>query len=94
MSNKDRTGQQGNEIKTSVNKNVDLVSVEGLLEAPESFGNKTSGIDSLDIEIHNSITEVSLSLLELIFEVVSWSGLSNITQHQKSSRRGRKCTYI
>jgi hypothetical protein len=33
-----RTGKQGNEIKTVINKNVDLVSVEGLLHAPESLG--------------------------------------------------------
>jgi hypothetical protein len=44
------TGQQGNEIKTDINKNVDLRSV--LLQAPESFGNKTSGIDGLNTEIH------------------------------------------
>jgi hypothetical protein len=33
-----RTGPQGNEIKTGINKHVDLMSVEGLLLALEMFG--------------------------------------------------------
>jgi len=45
--------QQGNEIKTNINKNEDLVHVEGLLQAHENFGNKTSGTDTMKGEIHN-----------------------------------------
>ena len=48
-----RRVQQGNEVKTNISKNEDLVYVEGLLQTPENFGNKKSGIDGLKAEIRN-----------------------------------------